>query len=899
MPDWKEDIRERLAPTTLDPVSEIHLVEELAQHLDDRYHELLASGVPSNECRRRVLAELDVCDLVATGACLARRAPSPRPPLGVPAFKGGYMRGLLGDLKIALRNLKTQPWFSVMVTGMLGLGIAGNVAMFSIFNGLFLHPLPFGESERLIELDETAPKWNLRYVGVSNPDFYAWCEHNSTFDGMAFFSSMNHNLSVNGTAQRVEGVQVTRDMLGVLRLKPILGRDFRMEEDKPGGAKVLLLSYDFWQRVFQADRNVLGQVVKLDELPYTVIGVLPRETVFPNRADLWTPVAADTNSPSGYYLNGVGRLKPGVSIEQAQADLLRVHKAMISEGRKVNEITSPILTPLRDRYLGDFKIVSRVLLAAVGVVLLVVCMNVAALVMVRGGARSREIAIRTAMGASRGRIAAQLLTENAVLATAGSLVGVPLGAACLRAMVSRMPEEIPQWISFSLDWRFAIFCVAVTGAAALLFGLAPVLLASRIDIRGALQNAAARTTATRGRRAMLGLFVVCEISLALMLSISAGLLVQAFRKVLSVNPGFRPENVLTFGISLPDLRYDKPEKKIAYYESLLGRLRELPGVRAAGATSAPPLGGHWGGQFEAEGGHIDARGENPVVLRVGAMPGYFDAIGTTLLAGRAFEQRDCLPNSPLVAVVNEVFAKHFWPAENPIGKRIRYPGGRDWYQVIGLLRDARQDGLDQDVKASVFLPHPTTLFKADRNDYRSLRLMTIVLRGSGDPNTLVGPAREIVRRLDAGVPIYAVQTMTERLDRSLWARRAYSWLFGAFAGIAVLLAAAGVYSMVSYAVSQRTQEIGIRVALGAQPTQVLRQVMLGGMTLVSIGVGVGLLGAFWATALLGKLLFGISSRDPFTYVSVVIGLIGVGLLANFVPARRAAAVDPMRALHFE
>jgi putative ABC transport system permease protein len=287
------------------------------------------------------------------------------------------------------------------------------------------------------------------------------------------------------------------------------------------------------------------------------------------------------------------------------------------------------------------------------------------------------------------------------------------------------------------------------------------------------------------------------------------------------------------------------------------------------------------------------------VLRIAATPGYLDAIGMTLLGGRTFDQQDSKANSPLVVVVNETFAKHFWGTGNPVGKRVRYPGGRDWYQVIGWLRDERHDGLDQDVKPSIFLPYSTALFTADRNDFRSLRLMSIILRGSMDPRMLVGPAREIVRQLDADVPMYAIQIMTEELDRSLWARRAYSWLFGAFAVIAILLAAAGVYGMVSYAVSQRTREIGIRVALGARPSQVLRQVLLGGMALVSIGVALGLLGALWATRLLRTLLFGVSSRDPVIYAAVVIGVIGVGLLANFVPARRAAAVDPMRALHFE
>ena len=900
MRDWTEAIRRRLASAKLDPVSEAEVVEELAQHLDDRYQELRENGISDEECFHRALAELDQHDLLAKGVSLARRSPAPTPTFGIPAYKRGYMPGLVHDFKIAFRNIRTKPLFSLMIIGMLALGVAGDAAIFSIFNALFLRPLPFAESDRLIDVDETAPKWNLTHVGVSAPDFYEWRKGNSTFDSMAFFRGPSYNLSDRGAVQRVGCAQVTRDMLDVLRLQPLFGRNFTPEEDKPGGAKVVLLNFGLWQRMFQGDRNVLGRVLQLDEQAYTVIGVLPREAVFPDRVDLWTPLAADPNAPSGYYLSGVGRLKSGVFLEQARADLLRVHKAMISEGHQVNEITSPILTPLRDRYLGDFKTVSQVLLAAVGLVLLIASVNIAALMLVRGSFRSREMAIRGAIGASRGRIVAQLLTENAVLAAAGGILGVLLGAACLRTMVSLMAEKIPQWISFSLDGRFAAFCVAITAAAALLFGLAPALQASRVNIRESLQNAATRTTTPRGQRVTLGALVVCEICLALMLSISAGLLFQAFRKVLHVDPGFRPENVLTFRISVPDAMYGKSEQKVVYFDNLLERLRALPGVKAAGATSSAPFGGQWGGQFEAEGArHAGPQDENPVVLRVAATPGYFEAIGMTLLDGRTFEQRDGQANAPMVALVNETFAKYFWGDGSPLGKRIRYPGGKDWFQVVGFMRDEKHYGLDQEMKPGVFLPYAVAASISDKNDARAFQQMSIVLRGAIDPTMLAGPAREIVRQLDPNVPMYAVQTMTEQLDRSLWARRAYSWLFGAFAMIAILLAAAGVYGTISYAVSQRTQEIGIRMALGARPAQVLGRVLLSGMTLVSVGVASGLLGALWATRLLRTLLFGVSSYDPLIYAAVVFLVLGVGMLANFVPASRAASVDPIRALRFE
>ena len=896
MPDWKQAIHERLSALKFDPSSEAQVIEELAQDLEDRYQDSLAHGVSPEESQRYALAELD--DLAPLSKALPRARPVSA--LGLSSAKAGHLYCLTHDLKIAFRNMRTKPSFSLMVIGMLALGIAGNAAIFSIFSSLFLRPLPFEESGQLINLDETAPKWNLKFVGVSSIDLDEWGKNNSTFANMAFFRTPSYTLSDRGLAQHVNGAQVTRDMLDVLGLKPLLGRNFLPEEDRPGGAKVLLLSYSLWRSTFQGDRGILGRTLKLDDQPYTVIGVLPREAVFPDRVDLWTPLAPDPARNSGYYVSGIGRLKPGVSIEQAQSDLLRIHRAMIAKGRQMNEITSPILTPLRDRILGNFKIVSRALVGAVGVVLLIACANIAALMMVRGSFRAREIAIRTALGASRTRIVAQLMTENLLLAAIGGSLGAVLGIACLRFMISAMPQDMPQWISFSLDARFVLFCVAVTAAAAILFGLAPSFGASRADIRAPLQNTATRLTASRGRRATLSALVVCEIGMALLLSVSAGLLVKAFRKVLEIDPGFRPENVLTFEVGVPDATYDNPQKKIAYYNNLLARLRAVAGVKAAGATSSPPLGGQWGSSFEAENGRrAHAPGEDPTVLRVAATSGYFASIGMTLLDGRVFDEREDKPNAQPVAMVNESFAKYFWGNGSPVGKRIRPGNAKDWVQVVGLLRDEKHYGLDQDMKPAVFHPYAPTITTAGANDARALHSMTVVMRTSIAPQTLIAPAREILRQLDPGVPMYAIHTMTEKLDQSLWARRAYSWLFGSFAVIALLLAAAGVYGIISYTVSQRTQEIGIRLALGARPEQVLRQILFGGMALVSVGITAGLAGALSATRLLRTLLFGVSASDPFLYAAIVLGILGVGLLANFAPAYRAAKIDPMQALHLE
>jgi predicted permease len=885
MPDWKQIVRRHLAGLKLAGASESEIFDELAQHLEDRYQELLLSGIPADEAERIAVEPLHASPSLVEALRRARHRTVPEPPA-----RPNLLGSLLYDLKIALRGLGQKPAFAFMVTGMLALGIAGNAAIFSTFNSLFLRPLPFRDSSRLIDIDETAPRWNLRFVGISEPDLFIWRAQNSTFDRMAFFSRPDFNLSKAGPAQHIRGAKVTRDMLDVLGLQLVLGRNFLPEEDRPKGEKVALLGYDLWQRLYAGDRNVASRIIVLDDEPYTIVGVLPREAVFPDRAEIWVPLAPrDDGHNHGWYLGGIGRLKPGVTVEQASADLLRVHRAAIS-GQRSNDITSPVLTPLRVKYLGDYRTTSQVLLAAVAVVLLIACVDIAALMLVRASSRGHEVAIRTAIGASRARIVRQLLTETALLAVVGGIAGVLLGRLGLQAIVAVLPDNLPRWIDFRLDIRFAAFCILVTGAAALLFGLFPALRASRAEMRSALHEAARGSSLSGGQRATLNVLVVSEIGLALALLISSGLLVRAFHKVTHVDPGFRPQNVLTFGVDLPDRTYAKPAQAVAFYRQLLEEVRALPGVAAAGAASAPPLLGHMGQFFVAESDPPPAPGEStPVVLQVIVTPGYFDAIGMTLVAGRQFDDRDGVSKEHPVAMVNETFARQHWPGANAIGKRIRYQRDSEapWWEVVGVLHNEKHYGLDGEDRPAVYMPEPQLPWTLS---------LTVVMRSYSDPEALAGPARRILERIDPDLPMYAVRTMTEQLDRSLWVRRAYSWLFGAFALVALILAAAGIYGVISYAVAQRTHEIGIRMALGASPREVLGDVLRGGMRLVAAGTALGLAVTLAAATLLEKLLFGVSPRDPLVYTVVVLAVAAVGLLANALPARRAAALDPIRAL---
>jgi len=882
MSEWKEIVRQKLSGMKI----EGEIVEELAQYVEDRYEELRAGGVPEIEARRRALEGLDDGQSLSRELGKARRARTEE----TPAHTGAWLSVLVYDLRMAVRAARSRPGFSFLVTAILALGIAGNTAIFSLFNGLFLKPLPFRDSAQLVDLDERAPRWNLTYTGVANADFFAWRSGNKTFDKMAFFDNGQANFSYHGAAQRVRIADVTRDLLDVLALKPALGRNFTDEEDRPGAARVAMLGYDLWQRQFQGDPNILGRTVEIYNRPHTVVGILPREAVFPERCDIWRPLRADPNpQDSSWYLSGIGRLKPGVTYAEAAADLTRIHKSLIAAGRTDNEITFPVLTDLRVRNLGDYRDVSKVLLVAVGVVLLIACGDIAALMLVRSSTRAREIGVRMAVGASRARIVQQLLSENLVLAVAGGICGVLLGRLLLAALIRLLPDDTPPWIDFQMDARFVIFAVAVTVGSVLLFGLAPTLQASRVAPNSCLHESGARMTSSRGRRAALNGLVAGEIGLAVALLVCSGLLVRAFQKVLHTDPGFRADNVLTFGVDLPSVAYDKPEQQLAFFNALLEQLRQLHGVRGAGAATALPLGGHTGNFFAAEDDPPAAPGaSSPVVLQIIASPGYVESIGMTLLAGRTFNEHDGEQKDSQVAMVNQSFVAEHWPDGTAVGKRIRFSSGnRPWMTVVGVTRDEKHYGLDQPMKPSVLLPMRQ----------QPEGTLSIALRTSGDPEALIGPVRQIVQRMDPGLPLFNVRTMAERVRRSLWARRAYSLLFSGFAMMALLLAAAGIYGVISYAVAQRTAEIGIRMALGASPGGVLAGILRSGMIVVAAGAIAGAAAAFLASALLKQLLFGVSPHDPLIYAAVLAGVSLVGLLANLVPARRAARIDPIRALH--
>jgi putative ABC transport system permease protein len=804
----------------------------------------------------------------------------------------GWAAQLWQDARYALRTLRRSPGFTCAAVLSLALGIGANTAIFSVFNGLFLSSLPYPKAERLAAFSEAAPSFKLTDIRVTPADFAAWSESNQTFEKMALYQENGASLAAGGDSIRIKGASVSWQMASTLGIKPILGRDL-----EPGDRDhVMLMGFALWQSKFHGSPDIVGRVLQLDDEPYTVVGILPPNAVFPAGGDYWAAYYINPGNQRNRGNIGVGRLKPGVTIQQARADLKRVHKSSIATIPS-NKSTEPTVTMLRDRYLGDYRLITQVLLGAVGFVLLIACATVAGLMMARGTARTHELAIRVALGAGRRRLIQQLLAESLLLAVAGAAAGVILGWLGLRAALLSMPDILPPWVRFPLDFRFVLFALAVTGMAAIVSGLGPAWAFSKTNVRGFLADAALRSSLSRGRRRGMNLLVVGEIAVAMVLLVGGSLVVKAFWKVLSADPGFRAEGVLTFAV---ETQYPKPEQRIRFYESLLSALRSTPGVDSAGATTWLPFDDPFPGGtlFRAEGRPARPPSEEPLAPSRKITPGYFRAMGISLRAGREFDDHDGQDDSARAIIVNEAFARHFWPGEaNVLGRRVTpgvaMSGSFPWIPVVGVARDVRNDSLDRDARPWAYTPYrqpPQNTVPVQ---------MFFVVRSTVDPHSLIATARQAVRRLDPGLALYDMYTLQERMDRSLWTRRTYSWLFVAFGAIALVMALFGIYGLVSYTVSQRTREIGIRIALGADRRQVVSEVLQSGLTLVAVGTLTGLAGAWFATRLMQSLLAGVSPHDPLAY-AVVISLLAVTtLLANLVPALRAASIDPVRALRFE
>ncbi len=805
---------------------------------------------------------------------------------------GEHMSAFVSDIRYAIRQLLRQPMYGVTIVFLMTLGIAGNAAVFRIYNGLFLKPLPFENPEQLVDLDETAPQWDLEFLNIAYRDFDTWRAENSTFQSMAVIGYGGGTLIVDGAPRRVSFLSTSHDLDDVLQIEPILGRFYGPEEDQPDGPRTMLLSKGFWEQEFGGDPGVLGKTVSLNGYPTEIIGVLPPEARFYTNVDMWLPIQLTRTEFSGWGLNGIGRLKPDATIEQARDDLTAIHKAMIDEF-EVNEISSPVINSLRDRYLGDYRLGSGFMLAAVAIVLLIACANIAGLMFVRSLARGPEISIRLALGAPRRRIVRQLLTESLVLAVLGAGSGAALGVWGSNALVAPLANQFPSWITFDLDGRFLLFTLAVTVAAAMLFGLAPALQASGQQAAG---SAGSRTTASAARRRGMSLLVTGEVALALALLVVGGLSVLDVRRLGEMDPGFDAEGLISYSLSLPSVRYSDGEARLAFLDEYLPRIQAIPGVESAGAASMMPLSGsHQGSFFMVDGAPPRADDEaNPVVLNRVVSPSYFETAGIRFAAGRAFDDFDGREDGSLAVIVNERFVEtHLSHLNNAVGARLTNGAaigeiGDDplWMTVVGVTRDVKHYGIDKVMRPGLYRPL--------RQD--PTRGFSVALRVRGDSEAVMAQARAITTDMDSELPLYDIRNMTEQVDKSLFTRRAMSWLIGAFSTVALLLAVAGLYGVISYSVGQRTKEISVRMAVGAQKHDVLAQIVRQGMLLVAMGVVGGLVISLAGAKLVSGILVGVEATDPVVYAAVTLLLVVVAGVANYLPARRAASLDPARAL---
>jgi predicted permease len=806
------------------------------------------------------------------------------------------MTTLWQDIRYGFRMLLRQPVQSMVIAGILAVGIAGTTTVFSLFNGVFLRPLPIPSQDRVVNLDEIDPATGNDH-SVPYFRFHAWRQYNQSFEAMAFSSQWVANVSRGGRAEHVGMRNVTHEFFDVFGIRPILGRSFTAEEDRPGGPNVVLLSASLWKRMFDSDPTIIGRSVCLDDDPsYTVVGVLPDAT-FPDRKDLWCPLRADPEKDDGGLgLMAAGRLKKGVTVEQARDDLTRIQRGWAEQHPEKHLTKLPNVTPMRElclRIAGEFRLALFVTLGVVVLVLVIACFNAASTMLARGTYQSRELAVRATLGATRGRIVQQVLAESLVLAIAGSLPGILLGYHALQVLLRLLGSLVPTWMRFSLDVRSILFCVLIVAATTVLSGLLPALhAAAPRDLHGTLQALGARTTGSRAKRKTLDAIIAAQVALAMTLLVGAGLILRTYLKIQDTDPGFRTAGILTYRVPLSIGSYIDENKRHAFWEQHIERVRALPGVMHAALINNVPMTVPAIRKFEIEGTANASDEQNPQVLVRRVTPDYFQTLGVPLLAGRCFTEEDNRRENERTVVVEKTFAERFWPGENPIDKRIRQQGSQDWIRVIGVVNDIRHLSLDQSPQLGIYLPRVTDAAFA----------MWGVVQTSGDPLSLVPAIRAAVQSVDPGVPVEQVQTMSERVRESMSSRRLTVWMYGIPALVAAILAFAGIYGVTSYAVSQRTQEIGIRMAMGATVPDVTRMVIGQGLRLVLIGLAIGLLGAIALGRVLASMefmLYNVGPTDPLTLAGVPVLLTAASVLASYLPARKAAKVDPMTALRCE
>ena len=825
------------------------------------------------------------------------------------------MSTLLQDVRYGLRLLAKSPGFTAVVILTLGLGIGTNTAMFSVVNSVLLCPLPFPQPDRIFQ---ALKQYRDDTVGsISVPLFTYWRDRNQVLDSIGAFDVLpiGFNLAESGETERVPGVRVTAGFFEVLGIKPALGREFLPEEEVPGGADVVILSNNLWRSRFGADPNLVGKSIAVNGQQHAVVGVMPAGFNFPASAgesgfsagtELWTPFHLPTESHDpANYLTCIGRLKPGLTPEQGQAQLGQLTQALRQQLPDVAATDErAALIPLRERLVGPIRPALLILLGAVGLVLLIACANVANLLVAKSTGRLKEVAIRAALGASRARVILQLLTESVMLSLLAGLVGLGFALGTGRLIMGLAPSAMPPLAEVSLDWRVLGFTLAICVAAGILFGLAPALGVARADLNEFLREGSTRLTAGVSSRKLSGALIVTETALSLALLTGAALLIESFARLQQVNPGFDPRHVLTFETTLPETKYAAPPQLSLFYREVLQRLEAIPGVVSAANVTCLPTQIGPVFPYTIEGRTGPGSDQNPGESQYRIIsPDYFRAMHIPLLKGRYFTQGDEEKSQP-VLIINETMARQFWPHQDPLGQQINIakPMGPEWAEppraIVGVVGDVKENSLNEPAPPEMFVPYTQTSAHLTALLVREIPTRWVV-RVKGNPLSIAAAAKEAVQEVDPAEPLARVRTMESVLSGSIGRWRFNMILLGAFAALALVLAAIGIYGVVSYSVSRRVHEIGIRMALGAERRDVMRLVVGQGMAMALIGIGAGLFATLGLTRFLASMLYGVRPTDPLTILAGALVLAAVSLLACYIPARRAMKVDPMVALRYE
>lgn len=804
------------------------------------------------------------------------------------------MDTLIHDLRFGMRMLVKNPSFTVVAVITMALGIGANTALFSVVNGVLLKSLPFKDSGRLLFLFETNAKIPSPTIPASTLNYRDWKEQNRVLESMAARRPFVVSLTGSDQPEKIQGERVTFDYFQTLGIDPLAGRTFTEDEDKPGGGRVVLLSKGLWQRRFGGSSDIIGRSLTLNGVPTTVIGIMPND--YRPNIELWLPLAIQYNGADRnlHEIQVIGRLAPSVTRQQAQAEMTTIAARLADQYPEMNAGWGVSLVPVHDAIVQNIRPALLILFGAVGFVLLIACSNVANLLLARAASREREIAIRMAMGAGRWRLIRQILTESVLVSIVGGGLGVLVAMWGTEALVSLNPQGIPRSSEIGVDAKVLVFALAASVVSGLLFGLVPALQTSRQNLNEVLKEAGKSVVGNAGGRRIRSMLAVFEVALALVLLAGAGLLIKGFSRLQDVDAGFNHSNVLTFQLTLPEAGYARPAQQTAFQKDFLDRLAGLPGVTSAAAISQAPLAG--GGPqytFSIEGLPLPSPSDAPIASYRVISPDYFKTLNIPLIAGRVFSETDKL-DAPSAVIINETMARTMWPGENPVGKHmtvgVPLPGDRiEWDTVVGVVGNIKHTSLNGDSGMQMY----QSVLQAPA------RTMTYLVRTNSNPLALAETARTTVAAVDRNLPVANLKTMDQIVYDSVSPFRFNMFLLVLFAVVALVLTVIGVYGVMNYTVSQRTREIGIRMALGANPVQVRNLILRQGMALSAAGLGIGLVGCYAVTRLLSSLLYEVSATDPATFAAVVLLLAAVAFVACYLPARRATRVDPLVALRYE